>query len=268
VSSRAPFVAFDIETTGLFAGADRIAELGAVLFQGEEIIDEYQQLVDPEIPMPEEAGRVNGITDEMLKGQPTVAAVLPGFLAFLGRGTPVAHNAKFDVGFLCADIVSAGFKAPAGLVLDTRCLAKRAFPGRFSYSLVNLAKDFHLSVKDAHRALADAHACRLLFQLCAGAFGKAKSLAELVCLSGMPLDFTTHAPQHAHTAALLKRALREGASVAISYRSARGEITERTIEPLSFSTIGGCLAVNAYCTLRGSERTFRLDAILEVREAP
>ena len=125
-------------------------------------------------------------------------------------------------------------------------------------------------MKDAHRALADAHACRLLFQLCMGTFGREKetSLAELVCLSGMPLDFTAHAPQHARTAALLKRALREGASVAISYRSARGEITERTIEPLSFSTIGGCLAVNAYCTLRGSERTFRLDAILEVREAP
>jgi DNA polymerase III subunit epsilon len=269
------FVAFDLETTGLIAGVDRIVEMGAVLFEGEQVLEEYAQLVDPGIPMPAAATRVNGITDAMLRGRPTVAEALPCFLALLCRGTPVAHNACFDVGFLSADIEICGFLPPPGPVLDTRGMAKRAFPGRFSYSLANLVRDHHLEVPGAHRALADAHACRALFLLCAEVIEKSPRPAGVADLLGRelrgacapPLDFSENAPREARTAAQLQRALREEASVTIEYRSARGERTERTIRPLAFDTMGGALVINAFCELRGSERTFRLDAILEVRPA-
>jgi DNA polymerase-3 subunit epsilon len=289
------FVAFDLETTGLVAGVDRIVEMGAVLFEGEQVLEEYQQLVDPGVPMPAAASRVNGITDDMLRGRPTVAEALPCFLALLRRGTPVAHNACFDVGFLSADIEISGCLPPPGPVLDTRGMAKRAFPGRFSYSLANLVRDHHLEVPGAHRALADAHACRLLFQLCTDVIGKADEKGdaagngpptaggrlapggplaagnrldrELRGACAPPLDFSENAPHQVRTAAQLQRALREGTPVTIEYRSARGELTERTIQPLAFDTMGGALVIIAFCELRGSERTFRLDAILEVRPA-
>jgi DNA polymerase III subunit epsilon len=269
------FVAFDLETTGLIAGVDRIVEMGAVLFNEERVLEEYAQLVDPGVPMPEAATRVNGITDGMLRGRPTVEQALPCFLSLLCRGTPVAHNACFDVGFLCADIELSGCLPPPGPVLDTRTMAKRAFPGRFSYSLANLVRDNHLEVPGAHRALADAHACRLLFQLCARVIGKDDRLArELRGACAPPLDFTENAPRQARTAAQLQRALRDGSSVTIVYRaaaggfgSARGELTERTIQPLAFTAQGGALMVNAFCELRNAERTFRLDGILEVRPA-
>jgi DNA polymerase III subunit epsilon len=264
------FAAFDVETTGLVPGVDRIVEMAAVLFQGEAVLDTFSQLVDPGVPMPLDAEKVNGISDAMLNGMPSVGQALPGFLALLHRGTPVAHNAEFDVGFLSVDVSEAGLEAPTGPVLDTRLLARRAFPGRFSYSLTNLVRDLGLRVSGAHRALADAHACRLLFAHCIGILETEKSLGveELACLSGEPLDFTTHAPRRARTAALLQHARREGRSVLIAYRSSRGELTERTIRPLSFSCLGGSVAVVAFCMLRNEKRTFLLDSIAEVRQAP
>src|SRR5208283_3284835 len=100
VSCKHIIVAFDVETTGLVAGVDRVTELGAVAFQGDEVLDTFSSLVNPGISMPPDAERVTGITDEMLAEAPPPAAALPQFLRLLGSGTPVAHNAVFDVGFI------------------------------------------------------------------------------------------------------------------------------------------------------------------------
>jgi len=256
--------AFDVETTGLIPGVDRIVELGAVLFQGEDILEIFDQLVDPGIPMPRDAQKVHGISDSMLRGMPSIAAALPRFLALVSKGTPVAHNAVFDVGFLSVDIMAAGLEAPDGPVLDTRILARRAFPGRFSYGLSNLVRDLGLEVTGVHRALADAHACRLLYLQCMREGG----VEKLARSCGEPLDFTAHAPRMARTAAALQQAIAAGEDVEIAYRSARGELTERIIQPLSFSCIGGSVAVVAFCSLRNERRTFLLDSITMMRTAP
>ena len=267
MSNNQVFVAFDIETTGLLPGVDRIVELAGVAFQADAVLSTFQQLVDPGIPMPPEAGRVNGITDDMVKGMPTISETLPGFLAFLRRGTPVAHNAVFDVSFLWGEMEAADIAAPAGPVLDTRGLAKQAFPGRYSYSLGNLVRDMGLTVDGAHRALADAQACRLLFALCIGRLGQETTpgMEELSRMSGAPLDFGPHAPRQARTAVVLEQALRNGSTVEIAYRSAGGERTQRRIRPLSWGRVGGGVAVVAFCMMRNDKRTFRIDSILEVR---
>ena len=97
------FVAFDLETTGLFPVVNRIVEFGAVRFRldGREL-GTWEQLVDPECPIPPGVTEIHGITDTMVRGQPTVARALPGFLDFLGRTEAIllAHNATFDLGFL------------------------------------------------------------------------------------------------------------------------------------------------------------------------
>jgi DNA polymerase III subunit epsilon len=268
VSSRQVFVAFDVETTGLLPGVDRLVELAAVSFTAESVLDSYSCLVNPGIPMPAAAGRVNGITDEMVKDAPPRDLVLPEFLAFLGRGVPVAHNASFDVGFVSADIEALGLPGPGTPVVDTRGLARRAFPGRHSYSLQNLVRDFGLRVDSAHRALVDAHACRLLFLHCIACIGQDLSADELVARSGPRLDFASHAPRTARTAIVLQGALEDGALVDIIYRGANGEVTERRIRPLSFSTLRGSNTVVAYCTLRSATRTFQLSSIEEVRRVP
>jgi predicted DNA-binding transcriptional regulator YafY len=152
-------------------------------------------------------------------------------------------------------------------VLDTRGLARHAFPGRFSYGLGNLARDLRLVTPGAHRALADAHACRQLFQACVERLAKDAELSiqDLIRLSGAPLDFCAHAPRQPQTARLLQQSLESGTMVDISYRSGDGALTSRTIKPLSFSLVGGNVAVVAFCTLRNSTRTFFLDSITEAK---
>ena len=260
-------MAFDVETTGLVAGVDRVVELAAVAFQGDEVLDTFSRLVNPGIPMPSAAARVNGITDEMLAEAPPPAAALPEFLCLLRRGTPLAHNAAFDVGFVGIEAEEAGLPAPQGPVLDTRGLARRAFPGRFSYSLGNLSRDLQLEMPVAHRALADAHACRWLFHACARKLARDAELTieDLARLSGAPLDFFCHAPRQPRTARLVQQALAQGTMVDISYRSSGGAVTERTIKPISFCLVGGNVAVVAFCTLRNDTRTFFLDSIAEAR---
>ncbi len=267
MSCKPVIVAFDVETTGLVAGVDRVVELGAVAFQGDEVLDTFSRLVNPGVPMPPAAGRVNGITDEMLAEAPPPAAALPAFLTLLRSGTPLAHNASFDVGFVGVEAEEAGLPAPCGPVLDTRGLARRAFPGRFSYSLGNLSRDLRLEMPGAHRALADAHACRRLFQACICKLTRETELTteDLARLSGAPLDFSCHAPRQPRTARLLQQALTRGTMVAICYRSSGGALTERTIKPVAFSLVGGSVAVVAFCTLRNDTRTFRLDSIVGAR---
>jgi DNA polymerase-3 subunit alpha (Gram-positive type) len=93
------FVAFDIETTGLSPNLDRIIELGAVKYQDGKVVETFNELISPGIPLPPESIEVHGITEDMLEGMPPVEEVLPHFLKFVGDGILVAHNAKFDTGF-------------------------------------------------------------------------------------------------------------------------------------------------------------------------
>ena len=120
-------MAFDLETTGLVPGWTASSSW-RLLHSRSTGAGELSALVDPGIPIPPVASRVNGITDQMVKGAPPIEDALPAFLRFLGQGTPVAHNAAFDVGFLAAEIHSKGHIPPAGPVLDTRGLARRGVP--------------------------------------------------------------------------------------------------------------------------------------------
>ena len=256
-----------METTGLIAGVDRVVELAAVVFSGDEVREAFSSLVNPGVAMPAVVTRVTGITNEMLAGAPSPAGPLADFVDLLRRGVPVAHNASFDVAFVAEEAVEAGLSLPPGPVLDTRGLARQAFPGRYSYGLGNLARDLELETAGAHRALADAHACRSLFRACWQRLAREAppTAGELAQWSGAPLDFQDHAPRLPGIARLMKKAIGAGSGVHILYRSQDGETTERLVMPLSFTCVGGAPAVTAFCTLRNENRTFLLNSIREAR---
>ena len=158
----AVFVAFDLETTGLDPKFDRIVEIGAAKFDKKGLIARFSALVNPGIPMPPEAERVNKISDRMLKGKPSLDGVLPDFLAFIRGAVLMAHNTDFDCGFLRCQ---APFSNP---IADTLAYSRERFPGRRSYSLQNLALDLGLPAGDAHRAEGDAWLCMEIFLRCLG----------------------------------------------------------------------------------------------------
>jgi DNA polymerase-3 subunit epsilon len=164
----ATFVAFDLETTGLDPRVDRIVEIGAIKFDRKGLIARFSALVNPGIPMPVEASRVNNITDEMLAGKPSIEKVLPDFLLFIQKAILLAHNAPFDSGFINERLKSGPEPFPSlpNSVIDSLILAREKFPALRSHSLQNLAKELKIEVKDAHRAEDDAMICMDIFLRC------------------------------------------------------------------------------------------------------
>ena len=185
------FVSFDLETTGTLSHLDHIVEIGAVRFVEGEVKETYQQLVSIDIPMPEQATAINGITDEMLKGQPRVEEVLTSFSEFCAQSLLVAHNAPFDFQFLLRAIEEHRTPSPRGLVLDTCQLARKSFPGLANYKLSTLCDYLKIDTDEFHRAEADALHCGHLFiHILKKHSFSAKNVKELINLSGRnPLKF-------------------------------------------------------------------------------
>jgi len=151
------FTVFDIETTGLHVGRDKITEIGAVKIKNGEIVDYYNSFVNPEMPIPEKIQELTKITDEMVKDSLTVKEVLPQFLDFVGDSILVAHNASFDMGFIryFADLYDTTVN---NTVLDTLELSRLLFPTLKRHKLNAVAEHLNISLENHHRAVDDAKA--------------------------------------------------------------------------------------------------------------
>lgn len=159
----APAVAFvDLETTGTHAGADRITEVGIIRVATDAAgaslqVDEWSSLVDPGVPIPPAIQALTGITDAMVRSAPTFGALVSDVEERLDGCIFVAHNARFDYGFLKHEFarLQRPFKAK---VLCTVRLSRRLFPEAPSHSLDAVIERHGLAIAARHRALADAQA--------------------------------------------------------------------------------------------------------------
>lgn len=165
VYDKAVFTAFDTETTGINAKEERVVEIGGVKFDKRGIISRFNVLINPEKPMPLEAGEVNKITDEMLADKPKFAQVLPDFLSFIKNTVLVAHNAGFDIAFINCELERCGKTKLNHKVFDTLTFAREVYPGLSSYALQNLAVQFGVQAINAHRAEDDARVCMEFFKI-------------------------------------------------------------------------------------------------------
>jgi DNA polymerase-3 subunit epsilon len=157
------FIAFDLETTGTVAGVDQIVELGAVLFENGSPEAIFSTLVDPKRPIPPGASAVNGISNDMVLGKPTIDTLLESFAEFCGEHILVAHNSPFDTQFLTSDIKKFESSAPKGIILDTLPISRKVFPGLPNYKLGTLVQHLKIPTTDFHRAEEDATYCGKLF---------------------------------------------------------------------------------------------------------
>jgi DNA polymerase-3 subunit epsilon len=164
----APALAFlDLETTGTRAARDRITEIGVVRVDadGEAYrVREWSTLVDPGVPIPPVIVALTGITDAMVARAPPFATVAREVSALLDGGVLVAHNARFDYGFLKHEFARLE-RAFAARVLCTVRLSRSLFPQAQGHSLDALIARFGLDVADRHRALGDARAIWAFLQV-------------------------------------------------------------------------------------------------------
>jgi hypothetical protein len=98
------FVVIDFETTGLDPQNDRVLEVGVACFENGQLSALKNWLVNPTIPIPEEARAIHKISDADLVGAPTFAEIVPELVTYLVGHLPVAYNADFDQRFLRAEM--------------------------------------------------------------------------------------------------------------------------------------------------------------------
>lgn len=262
----AVFTVVDVETTGLFPySGDKICEIGALRVESDGSTSRFETLVDPERDISPEAFSVNGITPEMLHGQPKIDEILPEFMDFIRGSILVAYNAPFDLGFLeCAlgqeRALLAGFQA-----VDALRLARRLFAGLSRYNLTSVAQFLHIYPDTEHRAMADVVTTWQVFEreleaLRQQGIDNVENIAHQI-LVNKALSGT---PQGATVASLLRSAIRSGNPVCIKYKSIWEErVTQRTITPISIHDGFESPYVVAYCHLRKAQRTFHLSGIVE-----
>ena len=152
------YVVFDTETTGLSPATDEIVQIAAVrLVNGRRVRGEvFDTLVDPRRKIPASSTAVHGITDDMVKGAPTIAEAGQRFHGFARGAVLIAHNAPFDMEFLRRHepAIGAGFDNP---VLDTVLLSAVVFGQTEQHSLDALTARLGITIPEEarHTAIGD-----------------------------------------------------------------------------------------------------------------
>ncbi len=151
----------DVETTGFDAYEHAITEIAVVILQDHDILEEYDQLINPRQHISAEITQITGITNEMVAAKPAIGAVRRQIQELLGSHVIIGHNVDFDLKFLTAERMGVGHHR-----LDTITLASILYPEAGRFSLESLA--FFLNLPDgdspqAHRALDDAKQTAALF---------------------------------------------------------------------------------------------------------
>ena len=152
---RQPLIVLDLETTGMLAAEERITEIGLVEVDKGEFVDSWSQLVNPEKSIPPFIETITGISDAMVRHAPTFAELAPALYARLQGKLLVAHNARFDYGFLRSEFERAGLDYEAR-VLCTVKLSRKLYPEQRRHNLDSLIQRHALSCSARHRALGDA----------------------------------------------------------------------------------------------------------------
>ncbi|MCF2488575.1 PolC-type DNA polymerase III [Dyadobacter sp. CY347] len=152
----------DIETTG-GGGAARITEIAVFRHDGQQIVDIFHSLINPEIYIPPFITRLTGIDNAMVKDSPTFYDVQDSVRALTKDAWFVAHNAKFDYGFIKREFGALDEYFQRDLLCTVQ-LSRKIFPGLKSYSLGKLCESLEINIENRHRAHGDAAATVQLFE--------------------------------------------------------------------------------------------------------
>jgi DNA polymerase III subunit epsilon len=180
----APYVVFDVETTGSAAGkGGAITEFGALKLVRGEVVDQFSTLVNPGRPIDPFVVRLTGITNRMVSDAPSISEVMPRFEEFVEGCVLVGHNVHFDCSFVTA--ARGGTPLP-NEVLDTLKLARSLVPGLKRYRLSSLVSHFGVRQTPNHRALSDAAATTEVFRKLLKLLASAgiKSVGEALTIRG------------------------------------------------------------------------------------
>jgi DNA polymerase-3 subunit epsilon len=173
----------DLETTGGHAARDRVIEAGIVLLEGGEVVEEYSTLVNPGVRIPYAIQEFTGISEAMVAEAPPFEAVAGAIGARLDGRLFVAHNARFDYGFLRCEFrrLERRFRAP---VLCTVRLSRALTPGERGHNLDAVMERHGIACSARHRALGDAQVLAQFLRIARGRWPAAELDAIVARLAG------------------------------------------------------------------------------------
>ena len=157
------YAIIDIETTGGRANRDKITEIAIILHDGVDILDSYETLINPECSIPYGITQLTGINQAMVEDAPKFYEVAKDIVEMTENCVFVAHNVRFDYGFIREEFKRLGYSYSRKQLCTVR-LSRKAIPGLTSYGLDNLIRYMGIEVKDRHRAMGDTLATAELFR--------------------------------------------------------------------------------------------------------
>lgn len=150
------FVCLDCETTGLDVNNDQIIEIAIAKFTFNEVLENFESLVNPSCPIPESSTAIHHITFDMVKDKPTIDKVLPNVLKIVSNHIIIGHGVSFDIEVIAK--AAQRYAIPTTIknnrILDTLRLA-RLYGESPVNSLEMLRKHFNIEDEGAHRAMSD-----------------------------------------------------------------------------------------------------------------
>lgn len=180
------YISLDLETTGLDPSCNEIIEIAAVKVSCGKIVDSFATLVKPPYEVDDFITELTGITNDMLKDAPSLSAVLPSFIEFVGSSVIVGHNVNFDINFIYDSLERFNSVCFSNNFIDTMRLSRRLFKDFENHKLTTLVKNFGVSVQPEHRALADCEATQGCYEY----------MKQYIASNGIELEslLASHAP--------------------------------------------------------------------------
>jgi len=167
VWAESSFAIIDFETTGLDSAADRVIEMGVVCFDEGVLTVSHNWLINPGMPIPEEASAIHKITDDMVADQPRFEQIWSEIRVHLEGRLPVAYNAGFDKKFLLAELARMGETSwaddlPPAMHSDVEWIdplvwVRELYPEQKA-KLTAICQHLEIPLEGAHRASNDAEA--------------------------------------------------------------------------------------------------------------
>ena len=251
----------DVETTGLDRGS-RLLSLAGILFDDEtgQVLDRREWTVNPGMPIPPDAAKVNGHTNEALKDSPDAGTVLREFFGWLPEhAVLVAHHAQYDTGIITWDAGRFGVEIPDWLTVICTCETAKALKATKRNSLDALVEHYGIQrCGEGHRAMSDAEACKDVYleQI------KVASTTRVPWdVAGHDYAYTDRFPEHL---ANLPALVAAGAPLTFCYEDKDGAQSERTVTPYGWHDLKGEVYFHGYCHLRQERRTFHTERVLSV----
>ncbi|MBC7429869.1 MAG: 3'-5' exonuclease [Bacteriovorax sp.] len=260
-------ISIDLETTGLSPLVDRIIEVGALKITptGSHI---FQTLINPEIPIPPHTIAIHNISDEMVKDSPTLVEVLHDLREFMADMPIIAHNAKFDMGFIVLGMQRAKLGLSANDIYCSCKLARQTHMEIGNHKLSTLVKELNIPLLNHHRATDDAFAALKIF-MCSLHVIKTpqspmlKRYGHLFSLNEFEKLNSEELPEKLSE---LENLVKEAAVIEINYSGGNHKNEWRPVKLTSLLNTPEGNILYARCLWSDIQKSFKLKKITELRK--